>query len=82
MGINEVTKFLEAAAATAATPSTTSAGAKVKKRNDKTGKNEGVLDDLSGTASPTTAVVLVCSDVRPARLVEHLYALAALTSAW
>lgn len=64
MGINEVTKFLEATAAAGALRGSTSdrIGAKGK-----------------ACPPPAFAMVLICKDVRPARLVEHLQALVRLT---
>ncbi|CAM9831122.1 unnamed protein product, partial [Hapterophycus canaliculatus] len=65
LGINEVTKFLEGTAAAAAAPAA-AAPSSAKK-------------PPSSSTAPA-AIVLVCRDVRPPRLVEHLHALVALTS--
>ncbi|CAM9942507.1 unnamed protein product [Ectocarpus sp. 12 AP-2014] len=102
MGINEVTKFLEATAAAAAaaappkTPSSTSRGGSINRQGIPkasgkcdsaqagagAGAGSGARASLNATAPPHTppAIVLICRDVRPARLVEHVHALVALTA--
>ncbi|CAM9515231.1 unnamed protein product [Pylaiella littoralis] len=108
LGINEVTRFLEAIAAAAAAtvpePSSFSScgGAPPRGKDGESSKNktarqgEGGGDgDRPGAAGgkrpacsphptsspvpPAAAIVLICRDVRPARLVEHVHALVALT---
>ncbi|CAM9868549.1 unnamed protein product [Ectocarpus sp. 4 AP-2014] len=100
MGVNEVTKFLESKAATAAappkTPSSTSRGGSINRQGIPRasgkcesaqagagpGQGPGARTSLVAPAPPHTppAIVLICRDVRPARLVEHVHALVALTS--
>lgn len=100
MGINEVTKFLEATAAAAAAagpppriPSSTSRGGSISRQDSPkasgecdsaqagTGAGAGARESLVAPAPPHTppAIVLICRDVRPTRLVEHVHALVALT---
>ncbi|CAN0136201.1 unnamed protein product, partial [Ectocarpus sp. 13 AM-2016] len=96
MGINEVTKFLESKAAAAAappkTPSSSSRGGSINRQgipkasgkceSAQAGAGAGAGASLVATAPPHTppAIVLICRDVRPARLVEHVHALVALTA--
>ncbi|CAN0357029.1 unnamed protein product [Ectocarpus sp. 12 AP-2014] len=96
MGINEVTKFLESKAAAAAappkTPSSSSRGGSINRQgipkasgkceSAQAGAGAGSRARLVATAPPHTppAIVLICRDVRPARLVEHVHALVALTA--
>ncbi|CAM9224508.1 unnamed protein product [Sphacelaria rigidula] len=93
MGINEVTKYLEAAAAeqvsknAQADPEKSGAsgsalGSDSLCRSDSASGNSvdpKVADAASTPGSRSCAIVLICRDVRPARLVEHLHSLVALT---
>lgn len=66
MGINEVTKYLEATATSALVATKHGLG-----ENASSGS-------ISGSGR---AIVLICRDVRPASLLEHLHVLVALTGA-
>lgn len=71
MGINEVTKFLEATA----TPSGLNDSSSTTTSTSQNGGGGGG----SGGGGGAGAIVIISGDVRPARLVEHLHALVALT---
>jgi len=79
LGINEVTKFLEATAAVAASCKHESCRKAPLGRGKRAGGGEGGGGTPFPTPRPPSAIVLVCRDVRPATLVGHVHALVALT---